>query len=549
MKMTNSQQQLSPEQIVFVKKVVSDPVLFATHILGVNLWKREIEILQSIKSHRRTAVKACHGVGKTFSLAVAALWWLARYHEGIVLTTSPTLRQVRTQLWSEIHRLAEGAKVPYPKLKTTELKFRDDNNFALGFSTNQTENFQGYHGKQVLIIADEAPGICSGIWDAVAGTMAGGKVHVVMAGNPTIPSGAFFDAFTKERGLWNCFTIDAFASPNLAGITLEQLMRMDPAEGGPLDRNPVPYLATKRWVYDQYSAWWHGSEASSPNWLSRVLARFPDQAQNALIKMIWLEQARQRALDNPICDTGSAPLVAGVDVGGGEAETVVYVCECKHDVRKIIAMGAWRGEDTRGQVVSFLNQFRSRLSVVRVDAIGIGHNFGLHLRDNRFVVDLVNVALPCESKPNLTENDPARRFANLKAYLYQTLADAFEHGQVEGLIDETTIGQLAGILYEIDAQGRIKIESKDKARERGVSSPDRAEALMLALGKVPPEYAFYPVTSAWQRQTGPQPARRSYPGDSCIEQDRLDDLRNELRRWEPQLGRLLKSRRWGPGTW
>ena len=89
-------------------------------------------------------MKACHGVGKTFTLAVAALWWLARYPEGIVLTTSPTQRQVRTQLWSEIHRLVERAKVPYPNLKTTELKFRDENNFAIGFSTNQAENFQGY---------------------------------------------------------------------------------------------------------------------------------------------------------------------------------------------------------------------------------------------------------------------------------------------------------------------------------------------------------------------------------------------------------------------
>jgi hypothetical protein len=138
-----------------------------------------------------------------------------------VLTTSPTQRQVRTQLWSEIHRLVERAKVAYPKLKTTELKFRDDNNFAIGFSTNQAENFQGYHGKYVLIIADEAPGIDSGIWDAVAGTMAGGKVHIVMAGNPTTPSGAFFDAFTNERRLWNCITIGAFDSPNLKGLELD----------------------------------------------------------------------------------------------------------------------------------------------------------------------------------------------------------------------------------------------------------------------------------------------------------------------------------------
>src|SRR6266446_3928315 len=196
---TKSNPELSADQKSFVRNVVSDPVLFAKHVLGVSLWEREAEILQSIKDHRRTAVKACHGVGKTFTLAIAALWWLARYREGIVLTTSPTQRQVRTQLWSEIHRAVERARVPYPKLKTTELKFRDDNNFALGFSTNQAENFQGYHGKQVV-------------------TMAGGEVHIVMAGNPTVPSGAFFDAFTKERGIWNCFTISAFDSPNLIGL-------------------------------------------------------------------------------------------------------------------------------------------------------------------------------------------------------------------------------------------------------------------------------------------------------------------------------------------
>ncbi len=148
------------------------------------------------------------------------LWWLARCREGIVLTTSPTQRQVKTQLWPKIHRVVEHAKVPYPPLKTTECKLRNDSNFAIGFSTNQAKNFQGYHGKYVLIVADETPGIESGIWDAIAGTKAGGKVHIAMAGNPTTPSGAFFDAFHLERDLWNCVSIDAFDSPNLRGLSL-----------------------------------------------------------------------------------------------------------------------------------------------------------------------------------------------------------------------------------------------------------------------------------------------------------------------------------------
>lgn len=485
---------LTPEQIAMFKNVVRDPVLFASHVLGLDLWPREVEILRSIKNQRRTAIKACHGVGKTFTLAVAALWWLARYHEGIVLTTSSTQRQVRTQLWLEIHRLVKGAKIRYPELKATELKFRGENNFAIGFSTNQSENFQGYHGKYVLIIADEAPGIESGIWDAVAGTMAGGVVHIVMAGNPTAPSGAFFDAFTRDRALWKCYTISVFDSPNLKGITLEQLLEMDPAEGGPLDQNPITYLVAKRWVYDQYQSWWRGDEASSPHWMSRVLAEFPAQAEDALFRMIWLERAKQRSIETPASNVPTGlPLFAGVDVGGGTAETVIYVCEFREGRIRIIGLDAWRGQDTRGQAVRFLSQFRSRLCLVNVDAIGIGHNFALHLRSERFPVEMVNVSLPCPSKSNLGENDPAKRFVNQKAGAYQTLADAFERDQVDGLTDEETIGQLAGIRWELDSQGRIKIESKERARGRGEISPDRAEALMLAVCKPPPKYEYTPA--------------------------------------------------------
>jgi phage terminase large subunit len=318
--------ELSEQEKSFVRKTLNNPVLFANHILGVSLWERELEIVQSIRTQRRTAVKACHSVGKTFTLAVAALWWLARYPEGVVLTTSSTMRQVSTQLWLEIHRLADHAKVRYPPLKSSELTFRDERNFALGFSINHAINFQGYHAPQLLIIADEAPGIEPGIFDAIAGIMAGGQVHIVMAGNPTVPSGPFFDAFNRERGLWKCLSIDAFDSPNLAGLDLERLLAMDPAEGGPLDDNPFPQLATRRWVFEQYKAWWHGNESSSPQWLSRVLARFPEQSDRALFKLKWLERARERTLQNPVTDTGSGPLVAGVDVGGGEAETVVYIC-------------------------------------------------------------------------------------------------------------------------------------------------------------------------------------------------------------------------------
>jgi hypothetical protein len=127
-------------------------------------------------------------------------------------------------------------------------------------------------------------------------------------------------------------------------------------------------------------------------------------------------------------------------------------------------------------VIRLLEPFRNRLTSVRVDGTGIGHNFGLHLRDQGFPVDLVKVGLPCPTRPDLGENDPAKRFANEKARFYQNLADAFERDEIEGLSDELTIGQLADLRYEIDSRGRMRIEAKRKARSRRRASPDRAEA-------------------------------------------------------------------------
>jgi hypothetical protein len=101
---------------------------------------------------------------------------------------------------------------------------------------------------------------------------------------------------------------------------------------------------------------------------------------------------------------------------------------------------------------------------------------------------------------------------NLKASFYQALADAFEHDQVEGLSDEATIGQLAGLLTDVDSHGRMKIESKEDARKRGVPSPDRAEALMLALCNPHQKMEFYSVRDLPQMRSAAT-GQRYYPED------------------------------------
>jgi hypothetical protein len=103
-----------------------------------------------------------------------------------------------------------------------------------------------------------------------------------------------------------------------------------------------------------------------------------------------------------------------------------------------------------------------------------------------------------------------------------------------GSSDETTIGQLAGVLYEIDSHGRLKIEPKERARERGASSPDRAEALMLALCKPPRVFEHHSVREPRNRESQP-------------EDDDLDDYRPRGRWHAISLGHLRGPR--SGGVW
>lgn len=436
-----------------ILRVMDDPALFARVMLGHDLWLKQCEILRSVAVHKRTAVKACHASSKTFSAADAVLWWVTTHHDGIAVTTAPTWTQVEKQLWEQIRNAAYHAKIDYPKPAATELRL-GPGRYAIGLSTNDGVRFQGFHGS-VLIVLDEAPGVLPEIWEAIEGIRAGGDVRVLALGNPTISSGPFYDAFTRDRERWNLITISAFDTPNLAGLTLEQLLELPENE---LDQNPRPYLTTRRWVKEKYQEW----GPSHPLWQARVLGEFPVQSEDALIALSWLEAAKNR-------ETGDGPPVwAGLDVAGpGEDETVL----CVRRGPRIVLLKAWPGNDTRGDVVDALRSFKAEIEKVNVDTVGLGYYMARHLSDLGFPVTDVNVGAAAWDR---------EKYFNLKAELYWGLRLRFEAGDIAGLTDEKTIAQLAAIRYSHNSRGQIVIESKEEARKRGVKSPDRAEAVMLA---------------------------------------------------------------------
>jgi hypothetical protein len=338
----------------------------------------------------------------------------------------------------------------------------------MGLSTDQGVRFQGFHGR-VLVVLDEAPGVRADVWEAIEGIRAGGDVRVLAIGNPTIASGPFYDAFAAGRTGWRTFTIDAFDTPNLRGWTLERLLEAGEDE---LDDGPRPYLVSRRWVREKHAEWGE----RSPLWQARVRGQFPDQGEDALLSLAWLEAAQTRELP-------AAPdheWEAGVDVAGpGEDETVLCV---RHGPR-IVHLQGWARPDPRGEVLAALEPYKATLARVKVDSVGMGYYFARHLEDCGYRGRVMDV--------NVGEAPRDReKYANLKAEAYWALRQRFAEGDVGGLADERTVGQLAGLRYGHTARGQVAIESKDDARKRGVKSPDRAEAVMLAFLPVPTGYVF-----------------------------------------------------------
>lgn len=449
---------LSPPTLADLGKIARDPVDFTRRVLRIDPWDTPVEILRAIATEPRVAVKACHASSKTHSAASAALWWAGRYRDGIVVTTAPTFTQVEKLLWGEIHQAIEGSCIQWPAPTRTELRL-GPTNYLIGISTDRGVRFQGFHGGHILVIIDEAPGVRPDIWEAIEGARAGGDVRVLALGNPTVPGGPFYDAFGSQRTGWRTFTISAFDTPNFDGVDLARLLAMDEDE---LDTNVRPYLVTRRWVREKYYEW----GPTHPLWESRVLGQFPTEADDALLSLAAIE----RATRIPVEDDGLVDVEVGIDVAGpGEDETAAVAT----NQGRVLAEQAWADKDSRGAVVRFLQPYQAqhRLRAVRVDRVGIGEYFCTHLRDLGFPVVPVNVG----EAPR-----DADKFRNLKAELYWGLRQRFVDGDMAGPLSEACIAQLASIKIKYNARGQLEIESKEDARKRGVKSPDRAEALMLA---------------------------------------------------------------------
>lgn len=456
---------------------ITDPCEFQRHMMLRKLWGKQREILQSVVDNPLTAVKGCHASGKTFAAAGLPLWWLTRFATGKVFTTAPTLRQVKT-FWRDVAVARNSGPVRQlmPEPTTTGLDVAPDC-YAMGASSSAGVNIQGLHGSDVLIIADEAPGIESDIWDAIEGIRAGGNVRVLEMGNPVIPSGHFYDSFGRNRSIYKNISISAFDTPNFqhpdgSTVTVEQLEAMGPDE---LTYRPFPSLVTRQWVRERLKVW----GPKHPKYMSRVLGEFPNDDPNSVYPISWIERANREPTEAELREITrqQAEVQVGVDVAGaGDDETVLTAR--RHG--QILLQKVWADADPRGAVVRELGDLRRnyRLGHIVIDTVGIGYNFALHVADQGFNVYGFNAGARAIR---------ADQYANQKAEAYWQFRTFLQDNLISGLVDEETAAQLSTIRYEENSRGLTEIESKEDRNKRGIpGSPDRAESVIMAFLRVVP---------------------------------------------------------------
>ena len=454
----------------------ANPVEWAERTFKTRLWASQRDILESVIRDPDTEdvyVQSCHGAGKTYTSSLVALTFLHAYQYSRILTTAPTFRQVKHVLWQEL-RAAHTVSGLRGEANLTELKI-EDKWYALGFSVNDENAFQGHHGDYILVIFDEACGIDKMIWNGAEGVLSSGHARALRVGNPTDANTEFYKGCKNTAPSNKRITISAFDTPNFTnfGITEEDIELgtwVDKLDGRPL---PRPYLVQPAWVAKRFKAWGKNSAL----YRSRVLGQFPEGGDDTLISLAHIDRAANTDLKKDY-----SVIEFGQDVAYFGNDENVIAMRIGGFVRII---GRWRGQDTVESAESAVYNIRKanidyglnltddqlKKLPIKVDVIGYGAGVAdtlLKMGWNAIRVNVAEGAL-----------DP-EKYKNWRAECFWNVRDRFWENNIDiDPEDEELQLQLSAIKYKIPG-GRIQIFEKGDIKKLIGRSPDDVDAVVLA---------------------------------------------------------------------
>lgn len=307
---------------------------------------------------------------------------------------------------------------------------------AIGFSTNDAGKFEGWHkqgpSENLLMIVDEAKTVPDAIFEAIERCQ---PSRLLMMSSPGSTSGAFYKAFTKEAALWQTFTVTAFDCPHLS----------------------------KEWIDQQIEKWGSGH----PLIRSMIYGEFMDGSNEALIIQ---PQTLQKALSKlPDIESGGRAAFCDFAAGGDEN---VFALRVGNDIK---VLTSWRDRDTVSAIGRFIVEFKKenlKADEIYADAGGMGIPMCDMLREAGYDVHRVN-------NGDRAYNDD--QFANRGSELWFNAARQIEKNDIRLPQDELLFTQLTTRRAKTNIRGKLMAEPKDEMRQRGLGSPDRADAVVGAI--------------------------------------------------------------------
>ena len=405
------------------------------------------------------------GTGKGALASGLILWFLSVFPYPKCTAVSPSARQLRDNLWSELSKWHQKSKLKdwfewqSDKFFLKECGGREW--FISARTANprnsaeeQAETLAGLHENFVLIIADEATGVPDPVYRPLESTLTRKCNLCLLTFNPTKGKGYAYDTQYRERDQWVTFRWNAEECELVSKESIERLERK------------------------------YGRESNS--FRIRVLGLPPLSGDNEVIPWDWIEEAIDRELE-PLTDDR---LVYSLDVGAGGDDSVLLK-KLGPRVTELEAKGY--NESTKVVDWAVRECFAGEPSLLYTDPIGWGWGVSgeieRRLKDRGIEVCQVNVS------EKAYEQD---RFYQLRDELWWRMREQFEKGFISIPDDPILKGDLNAPKYD-DSTGLIKVESKRDLKKRGVESPNRADALMMTM--------FYDMGSV-RKMFAPRPKKK-----------------------------------------
>lgn len=408
---------------------------------------RQKRVLDAIEAPgSKVSVRTANGAGKTTVLIPGAvLWFMTTHPRAKVVITSGVERQVRAQLFPALH--AHKQRLGGWKFNDSDIT-APNGSMAIGFSTNDGARFEGFHGNKnplydltqhdgpLMIVVDEAKSVAQTIFDAIDRCT---YQHLLQVSSCGGSAGEFFKSHTSLARFYRTFQIASEHCPYA-------------------DHDKNRELIQKRGLSDPFVR-------------SKVFAEFMEGAEGSVIHLAWVDRARNAP---PSYQAGTRRIFCDFAAGGDE-NTIA-----DRQGNRVRLVAAWREKDTMRACGQFIDHFR-KLGV-RQDNCGdiiAGDEGGL----GKVMLDrLAELGWHLQRTNNGAKADNPEHYRNHSAETWFEAADKIEKGQIilEN-VDDRTAGQLTQRLGFTPSDGKKYIESKEDMRDRGLDSPDRADAIVGAL--------------------------------------------------------------------